>query len=102
MRLTEPFHLLYKEGIYITVGKQINKEFAICKTRSGRYTITFIETGTAASCEYETYKIAFEAVKDVLRKVNSKISVNPDLFCKNINAQRVIFDKFIDENKFLN
>lgn len=102
MKLTEPFHLLYKEGIYITVGKQINKEFAICKTRSGRYTITFIETGTAASCEYETYKMASEAVKNVLRKVNSKISVNPKQFRMKIETQRDYFDKCVDEDRFLN
>lgn len=102
MKLTEPYHLLYKEGIYITVGKRVNKEFAICRARSGRYTITFVETGTAASCEFAEYETVVEAVKDVIRKVNSKISVNPDLFRKNINAQRVILDKFINENKFLN
>lgn len=101
MRLSEPYFLLMREGLYFTEGKKISKDYAICRTRNKCYTITHIETGTKVGMEYKTIKEAVEASKRAIRSVKKMKEKNRELYNQTVNKYKKKFERFIKEDKII-
>lgn len=101
MELTEAYYILTKKGIYFTVGKKINKDYAICRTKDGRYTITHIETGARVGMEYETAGAAFEASRWVIGDAEKRKKENKELYERNVKAYKKMFEQFMKQNKII-